>query len=116
MKSIKQQFKEFRSSTPKHVQWLLLGAAFVVVIILLVLIIGGKSTKKTEIPESDKQASFSVTPEKIDLSGVVAGETKNQNLTVTVNMPVVIDKIKSGVSEITTTNNCDDWYDIEMRA
>lgn len=111
MKSIKQQFKEFRSSTPKHVQWLLLGAAFVVVIILLVLIIGGKSTKKTEISESDKQASFSVTPEKIDLSGVVAGETKNQNLTVTVNMPVVIDKIKSGVSEITTTNNCDDLTD-----
>ena len=111
MKSIKQQFKEFRSSTPKHVQWLLLGAAFVVVIILLVLIIGGKSTKKTEIPESDQQASFSVTPDKIDLSGVVAGETKNQNLTVTVNMPVVIDKIKSGVSEITTTNNCDDLTD-----
>lgn len=111
MKSIKQQFKEFRSSTPKHVQWLLLGAAFIVVIILLVLIIGGKSTKKTEISESDKQASFSVTPEKIDLSGVVAGETKNQNLTVTVNMPVVIDKIKSGVSEITTTNNCDDLTD-----
>lgn len=111
MKSIKQQFKEFRSSTPKHVQWLLLGAAFVVVIILLVLIIGGESTKKAEIPESDKQVSFSVTPEKIDLSGVVAGETKNQNLTVTVNMPVVIDKIKSGVSEITTTNNCDDLTD-----
>ena len=111
MKSIKQQFKDFRSSTPKHIQWLLLGAAFVVVIILLVLIIGGKSTKKTEIPESDQQASFSVTPDKIDLSGTVAGETKNESLTVTVNMPVVIDKIKSDISEITTTDNCDDLTD-----
>ena len=38
MIKIKQQISDLRKNTPKHIQWLLLAAAFVVVLILLTLL------------------------------------------------------------------------------
>mgnify|MGYP003301266654 CR=1 FL=1 len=57
MKNIKQQILDFRSSTPKYLQWLLLGAAFVVVIILLTLVIGKKSNNTT-VSDANQQITF----------------------------------------------------------
>ena len=108
MKSLKQQFQEFRSTTPKRVQWLLLAAAFVIVIILLVLLFGHKSdNNKIE----DQIISFSVEPEKISFVDTVVGDTKNQNLNITVNTPVVLDGITVNADNITTMNNCDNLTD-----
>ena len=59
MKNIKQQILDFRSTTPKYLQWLLLGAAFVVVIILLTLVIGKKSNNTT-VSEANQQITFDI--------------------------------------------------------
>jgi len=111
IQKIKQQLKDFRSTTPKHIQWLLLGAAFVVVIMLLTLVLSHKSNDNEKIESASKQVSFSAQPDKIDLTGVIVGETKNQNVTLTVNTPVVLDSVSIDTSDITTTNNCDNLAD-----
>lgn len=111
IQKIKQQLKNFRSTTPKHIQWLLLVAAFVVVIMLLTLVLSHKPNNNEKIESVNKQVSFSVEPESIDLTGVIVGETKNQNVTVTVNTPVVLDTVSIDVADITTTNNCDNLTD-----
>ena len=51
MSKIKQQFSDLRKTTPKHVQWLLLAAAFVIVLILLTLLVGGWRKKAEDIKE-----------------------------------------------------------------
>lgn len=107
MKSLKQQFVEFRSTTPKHVQWLLLGAAFVIVIILIVLLIGGKSDDSAKIENAEDVVSFTVEPERIDFVDTMVGESKSQSLNVTVNIPVVLDGVVVDGNDITTMNNCD---------
>ena len=111
IQKIKQQLKDFRSTTPKHIQWLLLGAAFVVVIMLLTLVLSHKSNNNEKIESASKQISFSAQPDKIYLTDVVVGETKNQNVTLTVNTPVVLDSVSIDTSDITTTNNCDNLTD-----
>lgn len=113
MKDIKQQFKEFRETTPKHIQWLLLGAAFVVVIILITLLFGrsSKDNKNNKIEDNAPKVSFVVEPNQIDLTAAPVGESANQNVTITVNTSVVIDTISIDVPDITTTNNCDNLTD-----
>ncbi len=107
MKNIKQYFTEFRSTTPKHVQWLLLGAAFVIVIVLIVLLFSGKSGDNDRIEDANEVISFAVEPEKIDFVGTFVGESKSQSLNITVNTPVVLDGITIDSDDITTMNNCD---------
>jgi len=111
MKSIKQQFSDFRSTTPKYVQWLLLGAAFVIVIILLTLLLSHKTNNNDKIEPGNQQVSFEIVPSDIDLTGVVVGESENKDVTIYVNTPVVIDSISVDVADITTTNNCDNLTD-----
>ena len=107
MKSLKQQFNDFRSTTPKHVQWLLLGAAFVVVVILLILLFGHKSNDNDKIENANEVISFAVEPEQIDFIDTVVGESRRQNLNITVNTPVVLDGITVDEPDITTMHNCD---------
>ena len=107
MKSLKQQFIEFRSTTPKHIQWLLLGAAFVIVIILIVLLFGHKSNDNDKIEDANEIVSFIVDPEFVDLTDTMVGESKKQSLHINVNTPVVLAGITSDTNDITTMNNCD---------
>ena len=86
MKSLKQQFKEFKAGTPKHIQWILLAAAFVVVIILLVLLLGHKSNNNSA-DNMEENISFDVEPEFIDLTDVEVGKSDSENLNVSVNTP-----------------------------
>ena len=111
IQKIKQQLKDFRTTTPKHIQWLLLGAAFVIVVILLTLVLTRKSNDNKKIESATQQVSFDVTPTSIDLTDTFVGDTQNQNVTVTVNTPVVLDTISVDESDITTTNNCDNLID-----
>ena len=111
IQKIKQQLKDFRTTTPKHVQWLLLGAAFVVVVILLTLVLTHKSNDNKKIESAIQQVSFDVDPTNIDLTDTFVDDTKNQNVSVTVNTPVVLDTISIDETNITTTNNCDNLID-----
>ena len=64
MNNIKKQFSELRKSTPKHIQWLLLIAAFVVVLILLTLLLTNKD--KEEIKNVDAVAiNLKINPDTI---------------------------------------------------
>ena len=92
MKSIKQQFIELKNSTPKHIQWILLGAAFVVVIILLVLLLGNKSNTTSE-NKANENISFDVEPETIQLNEVEVGKSLSKSINITVSAPVVIKSI-----------------------
>jgi len=111
MEKIKKLFAEFRSSTPKHIQWLLLAAAFVVVIILLTLIIGHKSDKEVAVVE--EQLKITVSPKEIDLTGVLVDQKNFKEIEVKVNKPVSIDNIEvaNGSSELVLGNDCDNLTD-----
>lgn len=108
MKNIKEQFREFRSNTPRHVQWILLGAAFLIVVILLTLLLSHKSGSDEKLTEINQQVSFKIAPQKINLTDVEVGKSANQNIKITVNTPVVIDDFSISTKEITQKNNCQD--------
>lgn len=107
MKNLKQQFKEFKDNTPKHIQWILLGAAFVVVIILLALLLGHKSNN-TPTEKMNENLSFEADPQSVDLTGIEVGKTENENITVSVSAPVIIKDIDIKADGIKTTDNCRD--------
>ena len=107
MKNLKQQFKEFKDNTPKHIQWILLGAAFVVVIILLALLLGHKSNN-TPTEKMNENLSFEVDPQSVDLTGIEVGKTENESITVSVSAPVIIKDIDIKADGIKTTDNCRD--------
>ena len=108
MKTLKQQFTEFRSTTPKNVQWLLLVAAFLIVIILLTLVLGRKSRNTEKVVNVEESVSFDVDPQSIDLLDVMVGKYDSESISISVNMPVVIDSIEfdNGNSELTYTDTC----------
>lgn len=107
MKNLKQQFKEFRDTTPKHIQWILLGAAFIVVIILLFLLLGHKSDN-TPTEKMNESVSFAVDPQLIDLTEVEVGKSYSESITVSASAPVVIKDIDIKADGIKTTDNCRD--------
>ena len=115
MKTLKEQFSEFRSTTPKYVQWLLLLAAFVIVIILLTLVLGHKSknTGSTEkIAKVEENVSFDVDPTSIELLDVMVDNYDSESISVSVNMPVSIDSIEiDGPKDLTKTDTCDNLTD-----
>lgn len=105
MKNIKQQFIDFREHTPKHIQWLLLIAAFIVVIILLTLLLGktftGKKTKTQLTPEQPVNWSFN--PTELEFTDVNIGDSKSQQIDLTVSDVVFVEGIKIDA------DNEDDW-------
>lgn len=95
MNNIKKQFSELRKSTPKHIQWLLLIAAFVVVLILLTLLLTNKDKK--EIKNVDAVAiNLKINPDTINWADVVVGETKKETIKISSNAPAKILKINWG--------------------
>ena len=111
MKSLKQQFKDFKTNTPKHIQWILLGTAFVVVIILLVLLLGHKSNN-VSADNMNENVSFEVEPKTINLTNVEVGSSSSESINVSVSAPVVIKDIDVDVNGITTTDTCDNLTDV----
>ena len=93
MSKLKQQFVDLKNNTPKHIQWLLLAAAFIVVFILMTLLVSGG--KKNELPDIEKvPAELKVDPDTIDWSDVIVGQKKKQSITISANMPVKIDDVR----------------------
>ena len=110
MKTLKQQFIEIKSNTPRHIQWILLGAAFVVVIILLALLLGHKSDDANNV-NMNENVSFEVEPNVISLTNVEVGKTASETVTVSVNIPVVIDSINIDAEGIRFNDTCDNLTD-----
>ena len=117
MKNIKQQFIDFRNTTPKYLQWLLLGAAFVVVIILLTLVLGKKSKNNDTVAEANQQITFDIDPSKMEFKDIMVGKSDSTTLNVNVNTPVIIKEIKIAdikgveISDFSTTNDCGELTD-----
>ncbi len=91
MASIKKQFSDMRASTPKHIQWLLLAAAFVVVLILLTLLWGKRESNNTPATElGEIKLELKPADDTIDWSDTVIGTTKTQKIEISATAPVKI--------------------------
>ncbi len=93
MANIKKHFQDLRQSTPKYVQWLLLGVAFVVVIILLTLLLGGDDDKDAKVEAVEAvPVNLLLSPEidKIDWADTVVGQKRSQTFILSATAPVKI--------------------------
>ena len=89
MENIKKQFSDLRKSTPKHIQWLLLAAAFVVVLILLTLLFTQK--EKEEIKNSEElKITLNISPDSINWADTKIGEKEEQTIKVSSSAPAKI--------------------------
>ena len=111
MKSLREQFIEFRTHTPKYAQWLLLIATILIVGILLLLMVGKKTNSKNLIESANPQVLFKFEPELVQFKDTVINTTARETVTVSVNTPIIIDSVKSTVTDITVTSNCDNLTD-----
>ncbi|MBQ8473715.1 MAG: hypothetical protein IJ500_02530 [Alphaproteobacteria bacterium] len=89
MNKIKKTFSDWRSATPKRVQWLLLAAAFVVVLILLTLLLMGGDNEKIEEVDS-APVNLVVKPDSVDWPDVMVGESKTQVIEISATGPAKI--------------------------
>ena len=93
MSKIKQQFIDLKNSTPKHIQWLLLAAAFIVVLIMMTLLFSGD--KKSKLPDTDKVvAELKISPDSVDWADVTVGDKKTQKIDVSANTQVKIKDVR----------------------
>lgn len=115
MNKFKQKFSEMRKNTPRRVQWLLLGAAFVVVLILLTILLGGKKDNKNEIAQIIvAPVELKINPDMINWADVIVGEKKEQKVSVSATAPVIIsavEQVKNDQNDdvnrfISTTTTC----------
>lgn len=107
MKYIKEQFDDFRSSTPAYAQWLLLGTAFLIVIILLTLVLSHKSDTGDGAKNTKKPITFNTKPTHVNFDNIKVGESGNQKINISVSEPVIIESIEiSDNADFTTPNNC----------
>ena len=87
MKKLKQQFIDLKNNTPKRLQWLLLGAAFIIVLILLTLVFS--DDKKSDISKKTHvAANLIIEPDMIDWANVTVGQKKTQTVKISANVPV----------------------------
>lgn len=95
MANLKTQFSELRKTTPKHVQWLLLAAAFIVVLILLTLLLRSSKNKDNAQNSVDTvNAVLSIDPDTLDWSNVKVGETQTQRFVVAATGPIKVDQVR----------------------
>ena len=90
MNKIKKSFADWRNNTPKRIQWLLMGVAFVVVLILLTLLLTGDK-KEEKIEEVDSTPiELLISPDSVDWADVIVGQAKTQTLKVSATGPIKI--------------------------
>lgn len=106
MKNIKQQFENFRQNTPRHVQWLLLGAAFVIVIILLTLLLTHKSKNTEKLEQIDANLKYS--PQSIMFNNVFVGERKTEMIDVSANRDIFVENIDIHADGFTVVSDCEE--------
>ena len=91
--SIGQQFSDFRKTTPRYVQWVLLFAALLVVVVLLILLRGSKKTPKIVVGNGPLPINpeLIVTPNRpIDWANTFVGEERTEEIRISANRRVQI--------------------------
>ncbi len=88
MKKLLVQFSDLRRNMPRHVQWLLLGAAFVVVLILMILLLRGDHKTDIAVPDDTTGAEITITPDMVDWGKTKTGTTESMRIAVSANAPV----------------------------
>ena len=116
--SVGQQFSDFRKTTPRYVQWVLLFAALLVVLVLLILLRGSKKTPKIAVGNN---GPLPITPElrvtpntPIDWSNTFVGEERSEEIKISANqrgqvtnVTLHVDGDTSAASGISATNTCE---------
>lgn len=107
MNKIKKTFSDWRSATPKRVQWLLLAAAFVVVLILLTLLLMGGDNEKIEEVDS-APVNLVVKPDSVDWPDVMVGESKTQVIEISATGPAKILAVRrdANINGLTVNTGC----------
>lgn len=103
MSAIKQQITEIRKTTPKHIQWILMVAAFIVVLVLLILLLGGRG-KSSGVQNTADEAPINLivaatppedwTENTLTWTDVTVGTTKEIQLNVKATAPVKIKDVR----------------------
>ena len=103
MSAIKQQITEIRKTTPKHIQWILMVAAFIVVLVLLILLLGGRG-KSSGVQKTADEAPINLivaatppedwTENTLTWTDVTVGTTKEIQLNVKATAPVKIKDVR----------------------
>lgn len=119
MGKIAQQFADLKKSTPKHIQWILMIAAFVVVVVLIVLLSGKKKTPDIQVigtgDDTIPQIQFDPKNASFDWEKTKVGETQTADIDVLANTAVRITDVKvnlakgdeksAGISAVETCTN-----------
>ena len=117
MNKIKKTFNDWRNSTPKRAQWLLLGVAFVVVLILMTLVLmGGEEEKKIEEIDATP-IELVVAPDSIDWPDVTVGQAKTQIITVSATGPIKIVEVRrdKNINGLSVTTGCTNAGEISAK-
>ena len=90
MNKLKQQLLNMRNSTPKNIQWLLLGATFVVVLILFTLLMTGHRGKATPAAREEAPVKITLSADTVNWSDVTVGKKEKQTISVTATAPAKV--------------------------
>ena len=90
MANIKEQISDFRKSTPKHIQWLLLAAAFIVVLILLTLLFTSRKDTQIIKDEEGSATEISFLPVMLDFGKTPVGEIKTSDVAISANNAIKV--------------------------
>ncbi len=109
MSKFKDQLSQIRQNTPKHIQWLLLMAAFVVVLILLTLTWGGNDNKDNLSGLNSVVAKLELNPNlPINWAETQVGDVKKESIKVSATAPVDIVSVtqNTAVNGFGLNNTC----------
>lgn len=114
--SVSQQFSDFRKTTPRYIQWVLLFAALLVVVVLLVLLKGAKKTPKIVVGEESviSNPELIIKPNSpLDWSNTFVGDERTAEIHISANMRVQITGItihvdgdSNDASGVSATDTC----------
>ena len=105
MSKIGEQFSEFRKTTPKYIQWILLAAAIVIVVVLLMMLIGNRKAQRVIIdPDSmPPTPELIVTPDApVDWSNTYVGDVREAEFLISANTRVQVTNVVIRVEGDTT--------------
>ncbi|MBP5707699.1 MAG: TrbI/VirB10 family protein [Alphaproteobacteria bacterium] len=90
MSKLRQQFQNIRNSTPKSVQWLLLGATFVVVLILLTLLMTDGKDKIKPKAHDEVPVKITLSADTVDWANITVGTKKTETISVRATAPAKV--------------------------
>ena len=96
MSKIGEQFAEFRKTTPKYIQWILMAAAIVVVVVLLMMLVGNRKAQRVIIDPGTLPPTpeLIITPDApVDWSDTVVDEEREAEFFVSANTPVQVTNV-----------------------